>query len=542
MDRMSPLDASFLHIEDAVSHMHIGSVAVFEGPRPAYEQFEAMVAGKLPAVPRYRQKVRFVPLQLGRPLWVDDPHFNLGYHLRHTALAPPGGDRQLRNLVGRVMSQQLDRHKPLWEMWMVEGLERRALGARVEGAPLHGRRRLRHRPARGDARLRTRARAAVARRAGSPSPSRATLRLVADALVDVVASPYEQLRAGALDHARARQALGQLGEFAQGMRAWTGVVRPTPPSSINGPIGPHRRWDWARTTLADVKTVRRALGGTVNDVVLTVLTRGFRDLLLSRDEDVDRPRRAHARAGVGAHRRRARHLQQPRVGDDRRAPRRHRRSASSASPRSARRWTASRIRSRRSRARCSRRCRGSRRRCCSSLGTRVAMRLPQRNINTVTTNVPGPQWQLYACGRPMLEAFPFVPLASSVRVGVAIFSYNGMLNYGVTGDFDTAPDIAVLVQRGRGRDDRAAQAGRDDAERLRIPIRSARVGSEPSGARAIRSAAVATRRARRSSSIAFRPMTARSAAVGWNVSTGVPARRTRATSRPSASRAKRRAG
>jgi diacylglycerol O-acyltransferase / wax synthase len=123
MDRMSPLDASFLHIEDAVSHMHIGSVAVFDGPAPHYEQFEAMVAGKLPAVPRYRQKVRFVPLQLGRPLWVDDPHFNLGYHLRHTALASPGGDLQLRNLVGRVMSQQLDRHKPLWEMWMVDGLE-----------------------------------------------------------------------------------------------------------------------------------------------------------------------------------------------------------------------------------------------------------------------------------------------------------------------------------------------------------------------------------------------------------------------------------
>src|SRR3979490_51088 len=123
MDRMSPLDASFLHIENAVSYMHIGSVAVFEGPAPAYEEFEGMVGGKLPAVPRYRQKVRFVPLQLGRPLWVDDPYFTLGYHLRHTALGAPGGDEELRNLVGRVMSQQLDRTKPLWEMWIVEGLD-----------------------------------------------------------------------------------------------------------------------------------------------------------------------------------------------------------------------------------------------------------------------------------------------------------------------------------------------------------------------------------------------------------------------------------
>src|SRR5437879_11611431 len=106
MDRMSPLDASFLHVENAVSHMHIGSVAIFEGPVPAYEEFEAMVAGKLPAVPRYRQKVRFVPLQLGRPLWVDDPHFNLGYHIRHSALAPPGGDRELRNLVCRLLLEK----------------------------------------------------------------------------------------------------------------------------------------------------------------------------------------------------------------------------------------------------------------------------------------------------------------------------------------------------------------------------------------------------------------------------------------------------
>ena len=123
MDRMSPLDASFLHLEGPVSPMHIGSVAVFEGPAPPASELEAMVAGKLPVVPRYRQKVRFVPLDLGRPLWVDDPHFNIGYHVRHTALPPPGGDEELRNLVGRVMSQQLDRTKPLWEMWMVEGLE-----------------------------------------------------------------------------------------------------------------------------------------------------------------------------------------------------------------------------------------------------------------------------------------------------------------------------------------------------------------------------------------------------------------------------------
>src|SRR3954469_11183507 len=122
MDRMSPMDASFLHIEDDVSHMHIGSVAVFEGPPPEYEDIVAMVESKLDQVPRYRQKVQFVPLDLGRPLWVDDRHFNIGYHIRHTALPRPGGDGELRNLVGRVMAQPLDRSKPLWEMWIAEGL------------------------------------------------------------------------------------------------------------------------------------------------------------------------------------------------------------------------------------------------------------------------------------------------------------------------------------------------------------------------------------------------------------------------------------
>src|SRR4051812_38306465 len=123
VDRMSPLDASFLHVEDDVTHMHIASVALFEGPPPEFEAIAGMVRGKLPLVPRYRQVVRFVPYNLGRPVWVDDPHFNLDYHVRHTALPAPGGEAELRRLVGGVMGQQLDRAKPLWEIWVVEGLE-----------------------------------------------------------------------------------------------------------------------------------------------------------------------------------------------------------------------------------------------------------------------------------------------------------------------------------------------------------------------------------------------------------------------------------
>src|SRR6202041_2434404 len=140
METMSPLDASFLHIEDAVTHMHIGSVGIFEGPAPGPGEVRSAIAGRLPLVPRYRQKVRFVPLALGRPTWVDDPHFNLDYHVRRTGLPAPGGDEELRNLVGRVMSQQLDRNKPLWEMWVVDGLDdgRWALVSKTHHAMVDG--------------------------------------------------------------------------------------------------------------------------------------------------------------------------------------------------------------------------------------------------------------------------------------------------------------------------------------------------------------------------------------------------------------------
>ena len=119
-DRLSPLDSSFLAIEDGVSHMHIASIGIFEGPAPRYADFVAMIAGKLRHVPRYRQVIDRVPGDLGRPVWVDDPHFSLAYHLRHTAIPSPGTDAQLRALVGRVMSQRLDVDRPLWEMWFVE--------------------------------------------------------------------------------------------------------------------------------------------------------------------------------------------------------------------------------------------------------------------------------------------------------------------------------------------------------------------------------------------------------------------------------------
>jgi WS/DGAT/MGAT family acyltransferase len=342
------------------------------------------------------------------------------------------------------MAQQLDRHKPLWEMWMVENLDRGhwALVSKVHHCMVDG--------VSGTDLL-----SVVLDAEREPAPplvdhwhaerEPSDVRLAADAIVDLVANPYEQFRAARAATRAPRQVFGQLGEVARGLRAWTGVVRPTPASSINGPIGPHRRWDWARTTLADVKTVRRALGGTVNDVVLTVLSRGFRDLLLSRGEPVDGrvvrtlvpvSVRVAAERGTYNNRVSAMIAELP-VGIDDPVERLGAIRAQMDRLKNSKQAVAGEVLTSLS---------GFAPPMLLSLGTRVAMRVPQRNVNTVTTNVPGPQQPLYARGRQMLEAYPFVPLASSVRVGVAIFSYNGMLNYGVTGDYETAPDVGVLCR------------------------------------------------------------------------------------------------
>ena len=246
-----------------------------------------MVDAKLDLVPRYRQKVRIVPFELGRPVWVDDPHFNIEYHLRHTALPAPGGESELRKLVGRVMAQQLDRSKPLWEIWVVEGLEdgRWAMLAKTHHALVDGVSGTDLLAVIMDLSAET-VRPEPSQWTPHPEPSGA--QLMVDALENIVQSPYEQVRA-ARAQTRALRRDGRL-RAGGGRRALLlgGLVRPTPPSSLNGPLGPHRRYAWATTSVEDIKRVRKALGGTFNDVVLACITNGFRDLLLARDEDVER--------------------------------------------------------------------------------------------------------------------------------------------------------------------------------------------------------------------------------------------------------------
>jgi diacylglycerol O-acyltransferase len=444
---MNPLDAEFLYLEDGTTHMHIASCAVFEGPAPAYDELVSLFASKLPLVPRYRQRVRFVAMDLGRPVWVDDPHFNLEYHLRHSALPPPGDKADLCRLMGRLMSQELDRARPLWEAWIVEGLagERWAVVSKLHHSMVDGVAGvdlislvLDH----------ERVTAEPVTDGWQPGPDPSGLRLAVDAAVTLVTSPRELFRAAWTTVRAPSRALERGRTIASGLRGYGSALRPTPPTSLDGTIGPHRRWTFAGASLGDIRTIRRAFGGTVNDVVLAAVTSGFRDLIVARGEDPDHvalrtlvPVSVRDETGRGVYDNRVSaiffdlpvHVEDPleRLAaaheEMDRLKQSHEADAGKALTQLAGAMPPAFMAQ------------------ATRLVSRVVSRVPQRTMNTVTTNVPGPQFPLYAAGREMLEYLPFVPLGPGVRIGVAILSYNGQLRFGITGDYDTAPDIEVLA-------------------------------------------------------------------------------------------------
>ena len=436
----------FLSVEDERNPMHIGSVSVFEGPAPTYGELVRTVASHLAVLPRYRQRVRFVPMGLGRPVWVDDPHFQILYHVRHTATPPPGSAEELRNLAGRVFAQNLDRSKPLWELWMVEGLAggRWALIAKVHHCMVDGvsaidlltvllDRNPQARPGRA--------------RKWQPGREPSGLHVLADALAGAIADPASHVRGvPAVSRAMFASGMGMhnltdLRNLISSLGSWT---QPTV-GSLNGPIGPHRRWSWASATLEQVKEIRAALGGTVNDVVLCAVTKGFRDLLRGRGESVD-GKVVRALVPVSVRHESEKGLYNNRVSGlfpglpvgiaNPLARLNAIRTQMDGFKRSGQ-AVAGDVLTQLS---------GFAPPMLMALSLRLAFHAQQRLVQTVATNVPGPQFPLYAVGRRMLYSYPYVPIAGSVGIGVATFSYDGGLNFGVTGDYDSTHDIDVLTR------------------------------------------------------------------------------------------------
>ena len=441
MEWMSPMDASFLHIEGPMTPMHIGGVSIFEGPAPPFERLEEMVSRKLGRVPRYRQKVRFIPFELGRPVWVDDPHFNLPYHLRHSALPKPGSDEQLRATAARIFAQRLDRDKPLWEIWMIEGLRgsRWALLSKVHHCMVDG--------------VSATDLMTIMFEDGSspadaapwhPAPEPSDVELVLRTLTRRTLNPSEQLRSVRAVLRAPRTSLAGALDVARGVVSAARVLRPSGGTSLVGPVGPHRSWSTAHVRLSDVKAVRAALGGTVNDVVLAVVSGGLRDLLEERGEEVQE-RTVRALVPVSVRRESERGTYNNRVsamfaelpvGAADPAERLARVRAQMDGLKQSKQAVAGDVLTSMS---------GFAPALLLALGARLAARAPSLGLETGVTNVPGPQMPLHTLGRRLLESFPFVPVIGTVRISIAIFSYDGGLYFGVTGDYDSANDIDILT-------------------------------------------------------------------------------------------------
>jgi WS/DGAT/MGAT family acyltransferase len=441
MERMSLLDASFLYLENDTTSLHIGGVAVLEGPPPTREELVSRFAAKVPLVPRYRQKVRFLPLDLGLPVWVDDPHFVLDYHVRRTAVPAPGGRAELHNLVGRILSQHLDRARPLWEVWAVEGLEdgRWAMVSKVHHCMVDGVSSIDLMSLLFDSQPATPELAVAPWR---PQPEPSGVELFTQSLVGML-SPLERLRQTATALRSPVSALRRGVETTRALASLATRLLPQSEASLNGPYGPHRRWTSATASLADVKLARRSLGGTVNDVVLAAITHGFRELLAGRVEDVEGRSvrtlvpvsvRAEHERGTYNNRVSAVFADLPVGLDDPAARLAEIRRQMDGVKESKGAVAGERLVD----------LAGFAPPMLLAAGQRLAASMSQRRVNTATTNVPGPQHPLYFAGRRMLESAPMVPLAGSVRIAIGIFSYDGNVYFGITGDYDTVADIDVL--------------------------------------------------------------------------------------------------
>jgi diacylglycerol O-acyltransferase len=447
-ERLSAQDRSFLVFEGASAHMHLGGLAIFDaGPLRAAHggidiaRIRAHIASRLSLVPRYRQRLAWMPI-LNRPVWVDDAHFNLHYHVRHTALPHPGADQQLKDLAARILSQQLDRGKPLWELWIIEGLEGGRFAMLVK---------THHAIADGistfdllTALLSLAPDDTVAEpTAWVPRPTPSPWTLLRDELVRQTTAPL----ALALDLVRGlrapRQLCTRVVEGVQAVWDFAGAGVPLPAGTpINGPIGPHRHFDWLTIDLDDVKLVKNRLGGTVNDVVLATVAGAVGSFLARRSVD---KRGLEYRVVVPVNVR----------PEEERGIINNRVSAWLMTlpidePDARRRFA--RVQATTGRLKTSKQALGPEvlGRAAEyafpgllTVGVRLAARLHPYNL--IVTNVPGPQLPLYLLGARLLGGYPQVPLFENQGLAVALSSYCGALHWGFNADWDLVPDLGEFV-------------------------------------------------------------------------------------------------
>ncbi len=441
-DRLSGLDSSFLHLERGPAHMHVASVSLFEGQAPAYEEFRGHVSSRLHLVPRFRQKLRFVPLHQGRPKWIDDPRFNLSYHVRHTALPAPGSDEQLRNLAARIFSQRLDRSKPVWELWLVEGLEngRFAVIGKTHHALVDGVSGVDittvlydTEPEPGEV---------PPPEPWTPRPEPTDAEVLTEALVERATTPAELVRGGrALFRAPRRAVRGAVDALAAaGAFARTGLAAPHSP--FNVPIGPYRRFAWVRADLDRVKAIKNELGGTVNDVVLAVVTGALGSYLRQR---------GHSTQGLEL---RALVPISVRTADEHGAL--GNRVSSFMAPLPV--FEEDPVERLRLVSHAMGDLKGSKQAVGATVMTELSDFAPptiagqaarlqpaQRFFNVVVTNVPGPQFSLYLMGRRLEAVIPMVPLARRQAICFGVMSYDGQVNFGLTADYDEMRDLDALA-------------------------------------------------------------------------------------------------
>jgi diacylglycerol O-acyltransferase len=451
-ERLSALDASFLAIEDGASHMHIGAVAVFDAAplRAAhggidFDRVMDLMAAGIHRVPRYRQRLAWAPL-FGQPVWVDDARFNLHYHVRHTHLPRPGDARQLKRMAGRLMSQELDRGKPLWEMWVVEGLEddRFAIVTKAHHCMIDGV---------GSVELTS----SVMRPtpdpdprlhepppAWMPRPAPSPLRLFVDELAHRAATPLRIARLVGERVAQPAAGLAAARDAAAGVVEAVGAgLTPASETPFNQPLGPHRRFDWTVADLAGIRRIRDRFGGTLNDVVLAVLSGALGRFLHRRGVDVRgldframlpvNVRTSETRQQVGNQvamvvtrlplEERDARVRLERVSEETRRAKRSHQALGMQVIEELSDWTSTTL-----------------------LSQFARLTAVSRPYNLVVTNVPGPPFPVYVEGARMLACYPLVPLFQNQTLGVALFSYDGRLHWGFNADWDALPDVHELVE------------------------------------------------------------------------------------------------